>query len=102
MQQTHQNQAAVVHASLAAGDTGNEHLDKRTKWIVKRQKPVDVSKFCHIYVGLYVVQFSFSARAEVLNTFLRLRVLSALASSWDVTDFQSGHATFLFLTVVLF
>jgi hypothetical protein len=58
-----------VHALLEAGDTGNEHLDKRTEWIVQRQKPVDVSKFCHIYVGLFVVQFTSSARVDVLNTF---------------------------------
>jgi len=66
---TDQNMAAVVHSSLAAGGTGNEHLDKRTKWIEQRQKPVDVSKISPIYIRLFMVHFTFSAWAEVLNTF---------------------------------
>jgi hypothetical protein len=65
---THQNKAAVVHLSLAAGGTGNEHLDKRKKWFEQRQKPVDVSKISHIYVRLLTVHFRFSAWAEILNT----------------------------------
>jgi len=43
--------------------------NKRTKWNEQRQKPVDVSKMSHIYVTLFMVHFTFSAWAGVLNTF---------------------------------
>jgi len=66
---THQNKAAAVHPSLAAGGTGNRQLDKRTKWIEQRQKPAEVSKVSHIYVRLFMVHFTFSAWTEVLNIF---------------------------------
>ena len=65
---THQNKAAAVHSSLAAGGTANEHLDKRTEWTEQSQKPVGVSKISHIYIRLFMVHFTFSAWAEVLNT----------------------------------
>lgn len=66
---THQNKAAVIQSSLAASGTGNEHLDKRTKWFEQRQKPVDICKVFRIYVRQFMVHFTFSAWAEVLNIF---------------------------------